>query len=116
MMMSAKDLQTMGFGRGTAYRLLRGDIVPVVTIGKRRFIRQTTLLDWLDEKEKSSEKKAEISSATIFSNNPIVSGCVLLTPSSKSTTFAQPCSSNVIPTAPGLCLRINEMNLLVCFR
>ena len=68
MMMSAKDLQTMGFGRGTAYRLLRGDIVPVVTIGKRRIIRQTTLLDWLDEKEKSSEKKAEISSATIFSD------------------------------------------------
>ena len=66
MMMSAKDLQTMGFGRGTAYRLLRGDIVPVVTIGKRRFIRQTTMLDWLDEQERSSEKKAEISADTIL--------------------------------------------------
>ena len=65
MMMSAKDLQAMGFGRGMAYRLLRGDIVPVVTIGKRRFIRQTTLLDWLDEKEKSSGKKAGISAAAI---------------------------------------------------
>ena len=65
LMMSAKDLQTMGFGRGTAYRLLRGDIIPVVTIGKRRFIRQTTLLDWLDEKEKSSGKKAEVSAAAI---------------------------------------------------
>lgn len=61
MMMSAKDLQAMGFGRGMAYRLLRGDIVPVVTIGKRRFIRQTALLDWLDEKERSSGKKAEVS-------------------------------------------------------
>ncbi|MCR5168181.1 MAG: helix-turn-helix domain-containing protein [Oscillospiraceae bacterium] len=66
MMMSAKDLQTMGFGRGMAYRLLRGDIVPVVTIGKRKFIRQNTLLDWLDEKEKSSEKKAEISADAIL--------------------------------------------------
>ncbi|MCR5168164.1 MAG: helix-turn-helix domain-containing protein [Oscillospiraceae bacterium] len=65
MMMSAKELQTMGFGRGMAYRLLRGDIVPVVTIGKRRFIRQTTLLDWLDEKERSSGKKAEVSAVAI---------------------------------------------------
>ncbi len=65
MMMSAKDLQTMGFGRGMAYRLLRGDIVPVVTIGKRRFIRQTTLLDWLDEQERSSGKKSEISPEAI---------------------------------------------------
>lgn len=65
MMMSAKDLQAMGFGRGMAYRLLRGDIVPVVTIGKRRFIRQTTLLDWLDEKENSSGKKVDISADVI---------------------------------------------------
>ena len=64
-MVSAKDLQAMGFGRGMAYRLLRGDIVPVVTIGKRRFIRQNTLLDWLDEQERSSEKKAEISAEAI---------------------------------------------------
>ncbi len=65
MMMSAKDLQAMGFGRGMAYRLLRGDIIPVVTIGKRRFIRQTTLLDWLDEQELSSGKKSEISPEAI---------------------------------------------------
>ena len=57
MMMSTKDLQAMGFGRGMAYRLLRGDIVPVVTIGKRRFIRQTTLFDWLDEKNGHRERK-----------------------------------------------------------
>ena len=31
MMMSAKDLQSMGFSRSMAYRLLRGDIIPVVT-------------------------------------------------------------------------------------
>ncbi len=66
MMMSAKDLQAMGFGRGMAYRLLRGDIIPVVTIGKRRFIRQTTLLDWLDEQERSSSNKAEISADVIY--------------------------------------------------
>ena len=51
MMMSAKNLQAMGFGRGMAYRLLRGDIVPVVTIGKRKFIRNSTLLDWIEMQE-----------------------------------------------------------------
>ena len=51
MMMSAKDLQAMGFGRGMAYRLLRGDIIPVVTIGKRKFIRNSTLLEWLETQE-----------------------------------------------------------------
>ena len=68
MMMSAKDLQAMGFGRGMAYRLLRGDIIPVVTIGKRKFIRNSTLLEWLDEQERSSGKKAEISNAAICSD------------------------------------------------
>ena len=50
-MVSAKDLQAMGFGRGMAYRLLRGDIIPVVTIGKRKFIRNSTLLDWIEMQE-----------------------------------------------------------------
>lgn len=54
MMMSAKDLQAMGFSRSMAYRLLQGDLIPVVTIGKRRFIRHTTLMEWLAQREKIS--------------------------------------------------------------
>ena len=50
-MVSAKDLQAMGFGRGMAYRLLRGDIIPVVTVGTRRFIRQSVLLEWITAQE-----------------------------------------------------------------
>ena len=56
MMMSAKDLQAMGFGRGMAYRLLRGDIIPMVTVGTRRFIRQSVLLEWITAQENKNTK------------------------------------------------------------
>ena len=45
------DLQDMGFKRSMAYRLLQGDLLPVVIIGKRRFIRHKTLLEWLETQE-----------------------------------------------------------------
>ena len=54
MIMSAKDLQAMGFSRSMAYRLLQGDLIQVVTIGNRRFIRHTTLMEWLAKQEKIS--------------------------------------------------------------
>ena len=54
MVLSAKELQAMGFTRSMAYRLLQGDLVPVVTIGKRKFIRHTTLMEWLAKQEKTS--------------------------------------------------------------
>ena len=54
MMMSAKDLQSMGFSRSMAYRLLQGDLIPVVCIGKRRFIRHETLLKWLEAQEQTN--------------------------------------------------------------
>ena len=53
MIMSAKDLQAMGFSRSMAYRLLQGDLIPVVTIGSRKFIRHQILLEWLAEQEKT---------------------------------------------------------------
>ena len=67
MMMSAKDLQAMGFSRSMAYRLLQGDLIPVVTIGKRRFIRHTTLMEWLATQEKTSASvKQEITQDTFY--------------------------------------------------
>ncbi|MCR5167337.1 MAG: helix-turn-helix domain-containing protein [Oscillospiraceae bacterium] len=54
MILSAKELQTMGFSRSMAYRLLQCDLIPVVTIGKRRFIRHTTLMQRLAQQEKTS--------------------------------------------------------------
>ena len=58
MMMSAKDLQSMGFSRSMAYRLLQGDLIPIVCIGKRRFIRHDTLLNWLAEQERTSQSES----------------------------------------------------------
>ena len=63
MMLSAKDLQTMGFKRSMAYRLLQGDLLPVVIIGKRRFIRHTTLLEWLAAQEHITDGNAPEKSA-----------------------------------------------------
>ncbi len=54
MMISAKELQDMGFSRSLAYRILQGDIIPVITVGKRRFVRQSALLEWLAEQEQKS--------------------------------------------------------------
>ena len=58
MIMSAKDLQSMGFSRSMAYRLLQGDLIPVVCIGKRRFIRHDTLLNRLTEQEQTSQSES----------------------------------------------------------
>lgn len=58
MMMSAKDLQSMGFSRSMAYRLLQGDLIPVVCIGKRRFIRHETLLKWLEAQEQTNQSES----------------------------------------------------------
>ncbi len=52
-----QDLQSMGFSRSMAYRLLQGDLIPVVCIGKRRFIRHETLLKWLAEQEQTSQSE-----------------------------------------------------------
>ena len=53
MMLSANDIQTMGFTRTMAYNILNRDDVPVVKIGSRKFIQRDKLFDWLDSREKS---------------------------------------------------------------
>ena len=53
MMLSANDIQTMGFTRTMAYKILDRDDVPVVKIGSRKFIQRDKFFDWLDSREKS---------------------------------------------------------------
>ena len=53
MMLSANDIQTMGFTRTMAYNILNREDVPVVKIGSRKFIQRDKFLDWLDSREKS---------------------------------------------------------------
>lgn len=45
--LSAKDLQDMGFSRSMSYALFNRANVPVIHIGKRKFIRREKFLDWL---------------------------------------------------------------------
>ena len=57
MMLSANDIQTMGFTRTMAYNILKRDDVPVVKIGSRKFI----------QRDKSLSSQAKID-ATGFAN------------------------------------------------
>ena len=56
--LSAKDLQEMGFSRSMSYALFNREDIPVIRIGKRKFIRREKFFEWLAEQE---TPKAEIS-------------------------------------------------------
>ena len=53
--LSTKDLQEMGFSRSISYALFNRADVPVIHIGKRKFIRREKFLEWLAEQERSNE-------------------------------------------------------------
>lgn len=54
--LSAKDLQDMGFSRSMAYALFNRADVPVIHIGKRKFIRRENFLEWIAEQERRNEE------------------------------------------------------------
>lgn len=54
--LSAKDLQDMGFSRSMSYALFNRADVPVIRIGKRKFIRREKFLEWLAEQERTEEE------------------------------------------------------------
>ena len=58
-MLSANDLQAMGFTRTMAYSILNSDDLPVVKIGNRKFIQRDKFFKWLDSKENNIGKNAE---------------------------------------------------------
>ena len=51
MMLTANDLQAMGFRRAMVYKILNSADVPVVKIGSRKFIQRDKFFKWLDSKE-----------------------------------------------------------------
>lgn len=53
MMLSANDIQAMGFTRTMVYKILSSEEVPVVKIGNRKFVQRDKFFAWLDSKEKS---------------------------------------------------------------
>ena len=54
--LSAKDLQDMGFSRSMSYALFNRTDIPVIHIGKRKFIRREKFLEWIAELERTNEK------------------------------------------------------------
>ena len=55
-MMTAEDLQNFGFTRSMAYAFLNREDVPVIKIGKRKFIRKEKFYEWLEAQERSGDK------------------------------------------------------------
>ena len=54
--LSAKDLQDMGFSRSMSYALFNREDIPVIRIGKRKFIRQERFMEWLAELERTDKE------------------------------------------------------------
>ena len=53
--LSAKDLQDMGFSRSMSYALFNREDIPVIHIGKRKFIRRERFMEWLAELERTDK-------------------------------------------------------------
>ncbi len=47
-LLSAKDIQSIGLSRSMAYQLLNRSDVPVVAIGGRKFINRDKFFEWID--------------------------------------------------------------------
>ena len=54
--LSAKDLQEMGFSRSMSYALFNREDIPVIRIGKRKFIRRERFMKWLAEHERTDRE------------------------------------------------------------
>ena len=54
--LSAKDLQDMGFSRSMSYALFNREDIPVIHIGKRKFIRREKFMEWLTEQERTDKE------------------------------------------------------------
>ena len=54
--LSAKDLQDMGFSRSMSYALFNREDIPVIRIGKRKFIRRERFMEWLVELERTDKE------------------------------------------------------------
>lgn len=58
MLMCAADIQAIGLSRPTAYQLLNREDLPVVTLGRRRYMNRDRFFAWLDEQTAGTEQPA----------------------------------------------------------
>ena len=52
-LLSAKDIQSIGLSRSMAYQLMNRSDVPVVTIGGRKFINRDRFFEWIDNQTRT---------------------------------------------------------------
>ncbi len=55
LMMTANDIQNIGFSRTMAYQILNRNDVPVVIIGERKFVKKDSFFDWLGKQTTGGE-------------------------------------------------------------
>lgn len=55
--LSAKDLQAMGFSRPMVYQLLNRKDMPVIQIGGRKFLHKAKFFEWLETQADRSYQK-----------------------------------------------------------
>ena len=53
--LSAKDLQDMGFSHSMSYALFNREDIPIIRSGKRKFIRREKFIEGLAEQERTEE-------------------------------------------------------------
>lgn len=56
-LLSAKDIQNIGFSRSMVYDLMSRADFPVIRIGSRKFVRSDKFFSWLEEQETNKEEK-----------------------------------------------------------
>ena len=52
-LLTADHLQSMGFTRSMSYAFMKREDLPVIRIGRKKFIRRDTFFKWLDSQESS---------------------------------------------------------------
>ena len=52
--LDAHDLQKLGFSRATAYALLNRKDVPVITLGRRKYVNRVLFMVWLNAQSYSA--------------------------------------------------------------
>ena len=52
-LLTANHLQAMGFTRTMSYALMKREDLPIIRIGRKKFIQRDTFFKWLDSQETS---------------------------------------------------------------
>jgi len=53
-LMTAKDIQALGIGRDKARALLNRADMPVITLGRKKYVRREKFFAWLDAQAEAS--------------------------------------------------------------